>query len=76
MLLRFEIWAKVWDYNFLWQAALKVLAGDDDELLKIIPVLLGCKKKDAAEGDHLESNKVQHVVHLVKETAFSHLMEV
>lgn len=60
----------------LWQAALKLLAGDDEELLRIIPILLGCKKEDITDGIFIEENIVQDVVVLMKDTAFSHLMEV
>lgn len=55
---------------------MKVLAGDNEELSKIIPVLLGCKKEDPTEGNYLDLSKSKHVVHLMKETAYSHLMEV
>ncbi|GMN36748.1 hypothetical protein TIFTF001_006256 [Ficus carica] len=57
-------------------AALKLLAGDDEELLRIIPILLGCKKEDITDGIFIEENIVQDVVVLMKDPAFSHLMEV
>lgn len=53
-----------------WQTALKLLAGDEEELLKIIPIILGCKKENFIEMD-----EVQEVLNLVKETSYSHLME-
>lgn len=59
-----------------WQTALKLLAGDDQELLQIIPVLLGCKKQNLVEGKCIDLAIVRETVELMKETAFSHLMEV
>lgn len=50
--------------------------GYDEELLQMISILLGCNKEDFAEGNSIKSNVVQNIVRLVKETAFSHLMEV
>ncbi|PON78276.1 Coatomer beta subunit [Trema orientale] len=56
--------------------ALKLLVGDEEELLKMIPILLGCKKESIVEGDLIELTKVPDAVHLIGEAAFSHLMEV
>ncbi|KAJ0075868.1 hypothetical protein Patl1_33863 [Pistacia atlantica] len=56
--------------------ALKLLLGHDEELLKIIPVLLGCKKENIAEGNFIDMSVVSTIVDLMKETAYSHLMEV
>lgn len=50
--------------------------GNDEELLHVILILLGCTKKDFVEGNFIEMAVVRDVVDLVKETAFSHLMEV
>lgn len=61
---------------FFGQTALKLLAGCDEELLQIIPILLGCSKEDSVVGDLIKSSLVQDIAHLMKETAFSHLMEV
>ncbi|XP_057980901.1 pumilio homolog 23 [Malania oleifera] len=61
--------------SLVLQTALKVLVGDD-ELLQIIPVLLGCSKDYFAEGSSIENSVVQDTIDLMKETAFSHLMEV
>ncbi|CAN0877981.1 Pumilio homolog 23 [Linum grandiflorum] len=57
-------------------AALKLLAGDDEELSHVIPVLLGCRNHNLTEGNLIDSSIVRKVVELMKETAFSHLMEV
>ncbi|XP_022992154.1 pumilio homolog 23-like [Cucurbita maxima] len=58
------------------QTILKLLVGQDDELRHIIPILLGCSEKDVVEGNYVQISVVPDVVDLMKETAFSHLMEV
>lgn len=55
--------------SLVLQTALKLLAGYEEELLHAIPVILGCK------GNLIESNIVKRLLSLMKETAFSHLME-
>lgn len=55
---------------------MKLLAGHDEELWHIIPLLLGCKKENSKEGNFIEIDEVRNIVDLMKETAFSHLMEV
>ncbi|KAJ0039168.1 hypothetical protein Pint_21954 [Pistacia integerrima] len=62
--------------SLVLQASLKLLVGHDEELLKIIPVLLGCKKENVVEGNFIEMSVVSSIVDLMKETAYSHLMEV
>lgn len=62
--------------SLVLQTAIKLLAGDDEELLRIIPILLGCKKENIKDGNVIEANEVRKVVDLMKETAFSHQMEV
>ncbi|KAK4791638.1 hypothetical protein SAY86_032051 [Trapa natans] len=57
------------------QTALKLLAGDE-ELFKIIPILLGCKKENIKEENFIQMDEVRDVLNLVKETSYSHLMEV
>lgn len=54
---------------------MKLLAGDEEELLKIIPIILGCKKENIKEENFIEMDEVQDVLNLVKETSYSHLME-
>ncbi|KAI3775169.1 hypothetical protein L1987_49738 [Smallanthus sonchifolius] len=56
--------------SLVLQTALKLLAGYEQELMHAIPVILGCK------GNLIESNIVKRLLGLMKETAFSHLMEV
>ena len=50
--------------------------GQDDELSHIIPILLGCSEKDSVEVNYIQISVVRDVIDLMKETAFSHLMEV
>lgn len=50
--------------------------GQDDELRHIIPILLGCSEEEAVGGTFIQISVVPDVVDLMKETAFSHLMEV
>ncbi|KAL8136860.1 hypothetical protein V2J09_002861 [Rumex salicifolius] len=56
--------------------ALRLLAGQDEELLSIIPVILGCGTENTEEGRLITSSEVQNIKNLIKENAFSHLMEI
>lgn len=62
--------------SLVLQTALKLLAGEEDELLHIIPILLGCSQENRAEGNFIDSTLGQQSRDLMKETAYSHLMEV
>ncbi|CAN1146336.1 Pumilio homolog 23 [Linum perenne] len=62
--------------SLVLQAALKLLEGNDEELLHVIPGLLGCRNQNLTEGNLIDLKIVRKVVVLMKETAFSHLMEV
>ncbi|TYG68457.1 hypothetical protein ES288_D05G154600v1 [Gossypium darwinii] len=62
--------------SLVLQTALKLLAGNDQELLHIIPVLLGCNKENLAEGKFIDMIIAGETVESMKEPAFSHLMEV
>ncbi|OMO66008.1 hypothetical protein COLO4_30871 [Corchorus olitorius] len=62
--------------SLVLQTALKLLAGDDQELLQIVPILLGCNKQDLVEGKFIDKSIVGEIVESMKEAAFSHLMEV
>ncbi|XP_010271078.1 PREDICTED: pumilio homolog 23 isoform X3 [Nelumbo nucifera] len=62
--------------SFVLQTALKLLTGEDQELMHVIPVLLGCPEKTFMEGDTIESTVVKDILALLKDTAYSHLMEV
>ncbi|CAL1376271.1 unnamed protein product [Linum trigynum] len=61
--------------SLVLQTALKLLAGDNEELLHIIPVLLGCRNQNLTEGNLIDKTIARDVVKLMKETAFSQLME-
>ena len=45
-------------------------------LLHTIPVIMGCNVESGDESSFIETTKVQNIRDLVKENAFSHLMEV
>ncbi|KAF3776392.1 Pumilio-like protein 23 [Nymphaea thermarum] len=63
--------------SLVLQTMLKLLAGDDQELFNVIPILLGCNHSSAAKDEeYLETAKVHEILVLLKDTAFSHLMEV
>ncbi|XP_042503358.1 pumilio homolog 23 isoform X1 [Macadamia integrifolia] len=62
--------------SFVLQTALRLLAGEDEELMHVIPILLGCSEKNIAEGKFLEAIVVQDILAMLKDTAYSHLMEV
>ncbi|XP_047158395.1 pumilio homolog 23 [Vigna umbellata] len=62
--------------SLVFQTMLRVLAGDDEELLHVIPFLLGCKDKNNAEGNFIDAKVVADLKNLLKESKFSHLMEV
>lgn len=63
------------DSFFLSKTALKLLAGDED-LVQIIPNLLGCHKEDIQKGILAGSGSRENVLNLLKENSYSHLMEV
>lgn len=50
--------------------------GHEEELLHIIPVLLGCNMENVVEGNLIKITSVQNLLRLMKGTAYSHLMEV
>lgn len=62
--------------SLVFQTALKLFAGHDQQLLQIIPVLLDCRKENLTEGNFIEMTAVSDIVELMKEAAYSHLMEV
>ncbi|KAK7338199.1 hypothetical protein VNO77_18801 [Canavalia gladiata] len=62
--------------SLVFQTTLRVLAGNDEELLHVIPALLGCKDKSNAEDNLIESTAIPELKNLLKEAKFSHLMEV
>uniref|UniRef100_A0A5B7AFA3 Pumilio 23 n=1 Tax=Davidia involucrata TaxID=16924 RepID=A0A5B7AFA3_DAVIN len=62
--------------SLVLQTALKLLVGHEQDLLHIIPILLGCNKENAVEVNYVEVTAVRNLLSLMKETAYSHLMEV
>ncbi|XP_043705721.1 pumilio homolog 23 isoform X4 [Telopea speciosissima] len=62
--------------NKICQTALRLLAGEDQELMHAIPILLGCSEKNIAKGKFIEASMVQDILATLKDTAYSHLMEV
>lgn len=58
------------------QTVLKSLAGNEQELLHLIRVLLGSSAGSANAGNLLEGIPIRNILRLVEETAYSHLMEV
>ncbi|KAM1010887.1 hypothetical protein ACFX13_047045 [Malus domestica] len=62
--------------SLVLQTALQLLAGDEEKLLQLIPILIGCTRDDILEGKSIQTTKVRGILHLMKETAFSHLIEV
>ncbi|XP_028088390.1 pumilio homolog 23 isoform X2 [Camellia sinensis] len=62
--------------SLVLQTALKLYAGHEEGLSRIIPILLGCNMENAVEGNFIEKKSAQSLLRLMKETAYSHLMEV
>lgn len=62
--------------SLVLQAGLKLLVGEDQELMYIIPVLLGSSEENIREGNFIESSAVHGILNFLKDNAFSHLMEV
>lgn len=62
--------------SLVLQTALRLLVGNDPELLQIISILLGSNKENVVEGNFIPMTVVHDVLNLTKETAYSHLMEV
>lgn len=53
-----------------------MLSGNEEELLHVIPILLGCSIENIQEEKLIDDNAVRKLSSLMKEAAFSHLMEV
>ncbi|KAL7100318.1 hypothetical protein ACP275_09G139300 [Erythranthe tilingii] len=62
--------------SLVLQAALKLLAGQDEELFRLIPILLGCPADIVVEPNFIEGKVGKKILRLVEENAYSHLMEV
>lgn len=55
---------------------MKLLAGHDQELMQIISTFLGCDKEKIMEGECIDATVQSEVLNLVRETSYSHLLEV
>lgn len=62
--------------SLVLQTALRLLVGNDPELLQIISILLGSNQENVVEGNFIPMTVVLDILNLMKETAYSHLMEV
>ncbi|XP_047980682.1 pumilio homolog 23-like isoform X2 [Salvia hispanica] len=62
--------------SLVLQTALKLLAGQEEDLFRLIPILLGCPTDAASEESFIEVKTAKKVRRLVEENAYSHLMEV
>ncbi|GFP92496.1 pumilio homolog 23 [Phtheirospermum japonicum] len=62
--------------SLVLQTALRLLAGEDEELSRLIPVLLGCRMDKVSDGNFIEAAPVKKILRLVEDNAYSHLMEV
>ncbi|KAL5731709.1 hypothetical protein ACHQM5_004412 [Ranunculus cassubicifolius] len=62
--------------SLVLQTALKLLAGDDLALMRIIPLLLGSREENIKEGNMIDKSAVPGIMISIKDNAFSHLMEV
>ncbi|XP_074268283.1 pumilio homolog 23 isoform X2 [Silene latifolia] len=62
--------------SLVLQTALKVLKGQEQVLFRVIPLILGCNVENAEEDGYIEKKEVQNIREIVKENAFSHLMEI
>ncbi|KAK2969997.1 hypothetical protein RJ640_008337 [Escallonia rubra] len=56
--------------------ALKFLVGHEQELSHAISILLGCSSKNAVDGSFTDTKGARNLLSLMKQTAFSRLMEV
>ncbi|KAJ0241043.1 Pumilio 23 [Hirschfeldia incana] len=63
--------------SLVLQTALSLMLKQDDELLEIIPLILGCNSATAEEeGVHIDTDVAKDILESMKDNSFSHLMEV
>ncbi|XP_050234014.1 pumilio homolog 23 [Mercurialis annua] len=62
--------------SLVLQAFLKLLDREGQELVQMISTLLGSTEKNLAEGSFIDWTSAGEILELMKETAYSHLMEV
>ncbi|KAI3893807.1 hypothetical protein MKW92_040297, partial [Papaver armeniacum] len=56
--------------------ALKLLVGEDKELMNIIAIILACHGENTGEGNLIQNVSIRKTLDLLNDNAFSHLMEV
>ncbi|KAL0701556.1 hypothetical protein Bca4012_057678 [Brassica carinata] len=63
--------------SLVLQTALGLMLKQDDELLEIIPLVLGCNSANGGEeGVHIDPDVAKDILESLKDNSFSHLMEV
>ncbi|KAG9443911.1 hypothetical protein H6P81_015251 [Aristolochia fimbriata] len=62
--------------SFVLQVVLKLLVGDDEGLSHVIHMLLGCNGENLFEEKFADNAEVHKIMEALKDTAYSHLMEV
>ncbi|XP_068659243.1 pumilio homolog 23-like [Aristolochia californica] len=62
--------------SFVLQVALKLLVGDDEGLSRVIHILLCSNEENLCKGKFADIAEVHKIMELLKDTAYSHLMEV
>lgn len=63
--------------SLVLQTALSLMLKQDDELLEVIPLVLGCNSSNGEEeGVHIETDVAKDILESMKDNSFSHLMEV
>ncbi|KAI3902666.1 hypothetical protein MKW92_050907 [Papaver armeniacum] len=63
--------------SLVMQTALKLLEGEDRELLNVIPTILSCHGENTGEeGNLIQNAAVRKTLNLLNDNAFSHLVEV
>ncbi|KAF8111247.1 hypothetical protein N665_0076s0234 [Sinapis alba] len=63
--------------SLVLQTALRLMLKEEDELLEVIPLVLGCNSANGQEeGVHIESDVAKDILESMKDNSFSHLVEV
>ena len=62
--------------SFFYQTVLKLLAEDEEGLLPVILLVLGCPEERALGDVQISAEDAPKIVDLIEDTASSHLLEV
>lgn len=62
--------------NAFLQTALKLLVGDEEGLLRVILVVLGCPKERAPGDCMIDTADAPSILNMLEDTSSSHLLEV